>query len=324
MGVNVSGSLKIADQDDKLVKKVYGTVSLLSNAWTVEQLLGCDWESAEEKTVVLQRRESRYQAGFSLIEGGSVMMEAVLEMVSHDRTTLLLGFFMASGPQNLQVGSGALHFPQLVLVTSIAILLLLIMLVIPCAFCRRVYWRIRKGANSFAGQQKVVFMKNHNVPVQAKDDSKGTKANRMTPSTDQQTEKVDSVNLRRIPSIPLTSIIQIEESSDDNLYEVVKDIQVNEWASKQENPEPQNLEYMTPCETVSSADSKQMDECSNKNKEAVEGLTSAPIYAKIIKQRNKANQSQVREKFEVQDEVEIEEPPPIPDKHFDEEGSAQC
>ncbi|XP_072404364.1 uncharacterized protein [Chiloscyllium punctatum] len=220
---------------------------------------------------------------------------------------------MASGPQNLQVGSGALHFPQLVLVTSIAILLLLIMLVIPCAFCRRVYWRIRKGANSFAGQQKVVFMKNHNVPVQAKDDSK-----------DQQTEKVDSVNLRRIPSIPLTSIIQIEESSDDNLYEVVKDIQVNEWASKQENPEPQNLEYMTPCETVSSADSKQMDECSNKNKEAVEGLTSAPIYAKIIKQRNKANQSQVREKFEVQDEVEIEEPPPIPDKHFDEEGSAQC
>ncbi|XP_043573489.1 uncharacterized protein LOC122563607 [Chiloscyllium plagiosum] len=231
---------------------------------------------------------------------------------------------MASGPQNLQVGFGALHFPQLVLVTSIAILLLLIMLVIPCAFCRRVYWRIRKGANSLAGQQKVMFMKNHNVPVQAKDDPKVTKANRMTPSTDQQTEKVDSVNLRRIPSIPLTSIIQIEESSDDSLYEVVKDIQVNEWASKQENPEPQNLEYMTPCETVPSADSKQMDECSNKNKEAVEGLTSAPIYAKIIKQRNKANQSQVLEKFEVQDEVEIEEPPPIPDKHLDEEDSAQC
>ncbi|XP_060703525.1 uncharacterized protein LOC132830073 [Hemiscyllium ocellatum] len=231
---------------------------------------------------------------------------------------------MASGPQNLQVDSGALHFPQLVLVTSIAILLLLIMLVIPCAFCRRVYWRIRKGPNSLAGQQKVVFMKNHNVPVQTKDDPKVTKANRMTPSTDQQTEKVDSVNLRRIPSIPLTSIIQIEESSDDNLYEVVKDIQVNEWASKQENPELQNLEYMTPCETVPSADSKQMDECSIKNKEAVEGLTSAPIYAKIIKQRNKTNQSQVREKFEVQDEVEIEEPPPIPDKYLDEEDSVQC
>ncbi|XP_048469260.1 uncharacterized protein LOC125486307 isoform X2 [Rhincodon typus] len=243
---------------------------------------------------------------------------------SHDWTTLHLGFFMASGPQNLQVGSGVLHFPQLHLVTSIAVLLLLMLLMIPCAYCRRVYERIRTGANSHAGQQKIKSVKKHNVAVQPKDDPKITKANGVTPTTDQQQEKVNSVSLRRIPSIPLTSIIQIEETADDSLYEVVRDIQVNAWASKQENPEPQNLEYMTPCKTVPSADPKQTNECCNENKESVEGLTQAPIYAKIIKQRNKENQSQVQEKLEVKDEVEVEEPPPIPDKHLDEEDSAQC
>ncbi|XP_048413640.1 uncharacterized protein LOC125464848 [Stegostoma tigrinum] len=236
--------------------------------------------------------------------------------------TLHLGFLMASSPQNMQGGSGTLHFPQLLFVTSIAVLLLLMLLTIPCAYCRRVYERIRTGANSHARQLKIKSVKKHNVAVQAKDDPKITKANGVTPTTDQQTEKVDSVSLRRIPSIPLTSIIQIEETADDSLYEVVRDTQANTWASKQENPESQNLEYMTPCKTVPSADPKQMEECSSENKKSVEGLTQAPIYAKIIKQRNKENQSQVQEKIEVKDEVEVEEPPPIPDKHF--EDSAQC
>ncbi|XP_067867077.1 uncharacterized protein [Heterodontus francisci] len=238
--------------------------------------------------------------------------------------TLKPVFFMAPASQSLVVATGLLHLPQLFLAVSITFPLLFILLVIACTFYRRLSRRIRKGIRGHEGQQKVVSLKKHNDPVQPKDDSNTTNVNGVISTTiDKQMGKVGDISVRCIPSIPLTSLVEIEDSNDDSLYEVVRDIQDRAQASKQASPGPQNLEYMTPYEEVPSANPSQMDECSNENKELREGQTQAPIYAKVVKQRNNKCQPQVQEKAEAKDEVEVDEPPPVPEKHLDGEDSAQ-
>ncbi|XP_072357147.1 uncharacterized protein [Scyliorhinus torazame] len=223
--------------------------------------------------------------------------------------------FMAPAPQGLEVASGLLHFPRLFLVMSIVVLILL---VITCTSLWRLAERIRKGFRGHEGQ-KVMSMKKHNVPV-----PKLPNANGVITTIDQQTGKGGNISLRRVPSIPLISLVQIEESNDDSLYEVVRDIQLNVWQTEQASSDPKNLEYMTPCKEVSSQDLRQVDGCSSEDKYSIDGQTQAPIYAKIVKQRNKVCQLQFQGKLEANDEVEVEEPPPVPEKHFNDENSAEC
>ncbi|XP_038654676.1 uncharacterized protein LOC119966687 [Scyliorhinus canicula] len=223
---------------------------------------------------------------------------------------------MAPAPQGLEVASGLLHFPQLFLIMSIV---LLILLVITCTSLWRLAERIRKRFQGHEGQ-KVMSMKKHNVPVPKLTNANGV----MTTTIDQQIGKGGNISLRRVPSIPLTSFVQIEESNDDSLYEVVRDIQLNVWQSEQTSSDPENLEYMTPCKEVSSEDLRQVDGCSSEDKESIDGQTQAPIYAKIVKQRNKVCQLQFQGKLEANDEVVVEEPPPVPEKHLDDENSAEC
>ncbi|XP_078423310.1 uncharacterized protein LOC144696013 [Cetorhinus maximus] len=225
---------------------------------------------------------------------------------------------MAPASQSLAIASGLLYFPQLFLAVSIVFLLLLILLVNACISCWSLPERIRKGIRSREGQHKAVSMKEGNVPVQPKDELKLTNANEVIPTIiDQQTGNVDKISLQPIPSIPLTSLAQIEESNDDSLYEVVRDIQLDAWQPEQACPGPQSLKYMTPCKEMSSTDPRQIDGCGNENMDPVEGQTPASIYAKIVKPRNREYQSLVQEKLEAKNEVEEEKPPPVPDKHLD-------
>ncbi|XP_078093319.1 uncharacterized protein LOC144508972 [Mustelus asterias] len=223
---------------------------------------------------------------------------------------------MAPPPSSLAVASGLLRFPQLFLVVSIA---LLILLVITCTSCRRLVERIRKGFRGHDEQRKIVSMKKRDVPV-----PKLSNANGVITTTDQQTGEGGNTSFRHIPSIHLTSLEQVEESNDDSLYEVLRDIQVGAWQPEQPCPEPQDLEYMTPCKEVSYSDPRQMDGCSSENEASIEGQAQAPIYAKIVKQGNKLCQSQVQGKLEAKDEMDVEEPPPVPEKHLDDEDSIEC
>uniref|UniRef100_UPI00398F1FB8 uncharacterized protein n=1 Tax=Pristiophorus japonicus TaxID=55135 RepID=UPI00398F1FB8 len=232
---------------------------------------------------------------------------------------------MAPAPQSLTVVSGLSHFPQLLLAVSIAFLLLLAPLVIVCAFCRRLSGRVRQRIRG-RKEQFVVTIKKRNVPVQPKDNPNTTNANGVIEKTiDWPTEKVahESQTARPIPSIPLISLVAIEVGDDDSLYEVVRDVQVNPWTSEQVSPGQQNMDHTTPYEEMPSADPRGLDGCNKENKESVEGPTQPPIYAKLVKPRNKECQSQIQEKPEAKDEAEVDKPPPVPDKHLDDEESAQ-
>ncbi|XP_067862985.1 uncharacterized protein [Heptranchias perlo] len=243
--------------------------------------------------------------------------------VSHAQTTLQPEFFMAPAPQSLKAVSGLSHFPQLFLAVSIASLLLLILFVIVCASCRRLSGRVRKGASSQEEHLKVVYLKKQSVLVRPEDDPYRINTNGVILSTIvQQTGNVgdESQNAQRIPNIPLASPVEIEDGSGDSLYEVVKDVPVNTWMSEQVSPEQQSPESTIPYEEMVSTEPRGMDGCSNENKESMEG---APIYAKVVKQRNKECQPQIQEKPEATVEGAMDEPPPVPDKHLDDEDAAQ-
>ncbi|XP_078279022.1 uncharacterized protein LOC144606625 [Rhinoraja longicauda] len=225
---------------------------------------------------------------------------------------------MAPDPTSGMFVAGVWQFPQMFLVVSIVFSLLLIQVIIVCAFCKRFSERMR----GHDGQLKTLFIqKNHIDSVELKADRDTTNENGMIPKTvyQQKVTVIDETQVvQNIPRIQLTSLVEIDKGDDDSLYEVLRDIQVRGWNSNDESLREQKLDCMTQCEEVPSAEPGQKDEYNTEVTESTNEQPQIPIYAKVIKQKNK----QVQVKTEVQDEGNNDEPPPIPDKHLDDEDSA--
>ncbi|XP_051892528.1 uncharacterized protein LOC127581819 [Pristis pectinata] len=228
---------------------------------------------------------------------------------------------MAPDPQSMMFSAGLLQFPQLFLAVSAAFPLLLILVVIVCAFCRRFSERIR----SCDGQLKAIFIKNHTGSVRLRHDLETTNENGVVPGiVDQQLVRVNDKCqvVQNIPSIQMTNLAGSDMDNDDGLYEVVRDIHVNVWNSNEGSLSEQKLDYMTQYEKMPSAESSRKIDYNTEVKESTNAQLQTPIYAKIVKHRNKECKPQVQEKPEVGDEGNVDEPPPIPDKHLDDEDSA--
>lgn len=228
---------------------------------------------------------------------------------------------MAPDPTSGMFVAGVWQFPQLFLALSIVSLLLLIQVMIVCVLWRRLSERVR-GRD---GQLKVLFLKNHIDSVQPKPDLDMTNENGKIPKIvcQQKVTVIDeSLVVQNTPGIQLTSLVESDKGDDDSLYEVVRDIQVSGWNSNEGSQREQKMDCMTQCEEVPSAEVPsaepgQKDEYNTEVRESTNEQPQIPIYAKVIKQKNK----QIQVKTGVQDKGDNDEPPPIPDKHLDDEDS---
>ncbi|XP_069751484.1 uncharacterized protein [Narcine bancroftii] len=207
-----------------------------------------------------------------------------------------------------------LQFPQLFLAVSIVFPLLLILVMTICVFCRRFSERVRSH-----DRQLKVFMENHTHSVKLKNDPDTTNENGMFPriADHQMVTVIDELQVVQRNQI-IQSMKPAVIDADDNLYEDVRDVLVNDSKSNEGSQREQKADYTTQCDKVPSSEPSWKDEFGSTNEQA-----QTQIYAKVVKLRKKECQLQIEGQHEVGEEEDTEEPPPVPDKHLDDEGPTQ-
>ncbi|XP_059810723.1 uncharacterized protein LOC132383590 isoform X1 [Hypanus sabinus] len=227
---------------------------------------------------------------------------------------------MAPDPHGVMYAAGPLQLPQLFLAASVLLPLLLIPVLIICAFCRS---RFSERVRCFDGQLKATFTKNNSGSVRLSNDLDSTSEKGMiTRRVDLQTvtEINESQVVQNIPSTQLTNHAGNDVSNDERLYEELRDVHVSYWNTNRGSLSVLKPNCMNRSEEMSSAELN----CNPEVSESTSEETQAPIYARVVKQRSKESQSRVRERPEVEDEGNMDEAPPVPAKHLDDDDSAPC
>ncbi|XP_062890050.1 uncharacterized protein LOC134338262 isoform X2 [Mobula hypostoma] len=221
---------------------------------------------------------------------------------------------MAPDPHGMMSAAGPLRLPQLLLAVSVIFPLLLILVLVICAFCRRLSERVRRSD----GQLKVMFIKSNSGSVRFSNDLDCTSEKGIiTETVDLQmvTEINKSQVVQNIPSTQLTNHAGNDMSNDESLYEEVRDIH---WNTNRGSLSVLKPDCTNRSEEVPSAELN----CNSEVREPTSEETQEPIYARVVKQRNKEHQSFVQERPKVEDEEMVDEAPPIPNKHLDDDDSA--